>query len=85
MIDPTKFENATSMLGSKKFNFRVVLGSSGHGGLQSQTPSRLEDRLIVEDQLDSNGAFQTLGFRDPSNGNEGRFQLTDEATPRSRA
>ena len=73
------------MLGSKKFNFRLEPVSSSCDARQSETPSRLKDRLVVEEQLDSNGAFQTLRFRDPSDGNEGRFPLNDEATPRSRA
>ena len=40
--------------------------------------SGLEDRIIFEQLLDSNLAFQTLCFCDPSDGYKGGFQLTDE-------
>ena len=73
------------MLPSKELNFRFILSSPGRVRRQYQPASGFEDALMVELQLDSYSAFQTLGFRDPSDGNEGRFRMTDEATPKSQA
>lgn len=69
------------MLPAKELDFRVALGFAGRG--QCQAPSRLEDCILFEQQLNSYLAFQTLGFRNPGDGNIGGFRMTDEATPKS--
>ena len=73
------------MLPSKELHFRFATGVSGRSPCQYETASGFEDPFVVEDQLDPYGAFQTLGFRDPGNGNESRILLADEATPKSQA
>ena len=64
------------MLPAKEFDFRWTFGNPGG---HYQSTSRLKDLSIFEEQLDSDSAFQTLGFRDPSDGDEGGFLMTDEA------
>src|SRR5437870_12520238 len=49
------------------------------GARKNDANSGTENRVIFEQLLDSDLAFQTLCFCDPSDGYVGGFRLTDEA------
>ena len=64
------------MLPAKLINFRLAFRGFAAG--QNHMLSGLEYRIVFEQLLDSDLAFQTLCFCDPSDGYIGGVQLTDE-------
>jgi len=64
-INRKELNNTTSVLSPEEFNFGFVLA-----GLPAdyQPPARLEISLVFENQLDPNGACQSLRPRDSGDG-----------------
>jgi len=65
------------MLPAKKLDLGLTL--NGFGSRQNDAPAGTEYRVIYEQLLDPDLAFQALSFGDPGNGFVGGFRLTDEA------
>jgi hypothetical protein len=77
-IDPAKFYYATSVLPAKKLNLPFVLGECT--GKEFDLTSGLKNPIVFEHLLDSDLAFQSLGFDDPGDRYVGRFlMLMNEA------
>jgi len=70
-IDSPEFYDAAPMLPSKNLDFRLACGS--RGGRKYDRAPGFEHAIVFEQLLDSDFAFQTLGFGDPSDGNVGDF------------
>src|SRR5215470_3059920 len=66
-----------AMLSAKKIDFCFMSGCFAVP--QDHAPACTENRIIFEQLLDSDLAFQTLCFGDPSDGYVGGFRSTDEA------
>jgi hypothetical protein len=65
------------VLSPKKTNLGIQLRDFGRG--QNHAPPGNEYRIIFEQLLDSDLAFQTLCFGNPSDGYVGGFRMIDEA------
>jgi hypothetical protein len=75
MIDSPKLDDAVSVLPAEEFDFRFAFAGSG----QYDPAPGFEEPIVFERQFNPYCAFQPLGFRDPSDRNEGGFRMTDEA------
>jgi len=76
-FDSAKFDDTVPVLSAETMDLSFTLRDVGTG--QNHPLSGAEYRIIFEQLLDSDLAFQTLCFCDPSDGYVGGFRLIDEA------